>query len=987
MSKTLTNQLTGFKSTGFKRKLMATAIASAMLGVSGIALAQDENVEEVVVTGIKGSLTRAMDIKRDSTGVVDAISSEDIGKFPDTNLAESLQRITGVSIDRQNNEGSKITVRGFGPDFNLVTLNGRQMPTNGSSRSFEFSDLAAESVSGVEVYKTFNATRVSGGIGALVNIKTARPLDNPGLKAAVGVKGVVDTTNEVGEDITPEVSGLFSNTFADDTFGIAISGSYQERDNRAVNADIANWRNNIDFKSAVAGAGQTVNVVDNREDKTGNVYYPRNFGYGVEDFQRERTNGQLVLQYAPSDTLKATLDYTYVKVDLNAQNTGVGIYYNDSGSDARDVVIDKNGTITKLTAAGDDFASNIRLNTSETETNSGGFNLDWEATDNLSFTFDAHNSVNENGGVDRGHNAFLILAAPFIDRKTYDATAGKDVPFMHVTFRPDGEGIVNGVPTAASYDSLFGEANLAKNKSEVTQFQLGGTFDTNADAGITSINFGAAQTDIENRWRSFSTGQIAAGWYGGNQDLFPDDIFEEHKLNGLTPSFSGGGSNVPVYHSWDFAKGVAIAESEWNIPGGSTRPWGWGTGYMRPDLDGNPVSDHTVTEETTSAYAEVNTAGEVADMAIKATVGMRYESTDVEANSFQRDPEEIVWINQTEWSLNLAEESSYTSVDGDYDVFLPSLDISLDLTDDVVTRLSYSDSITRPTLSSMTGTSSVTTRPKPGERTGDSGNPDLQPFMASNYDLSAEWYYDEGSYVSAGFFLKQVDDFIVDVTTAQEVGNLRDPSQGPRAALARQQLIAEGKSPSDANVVERIKSNEGIATNQNIVQDDSDPLALFQMKQPTNQEQAEFYGWELAVQHMFGDSGFGVQANTTIVSSDIDVDNSSTDFQFALPGLSDSYNLVGFYDQNGLQARIAYNWRDTFLNGFGEANTPYYTEEYGQVDISLSYDLPMVEGMTVFVEGINVTDASQRVYARYENQLKTASQYGARYNLGVRYTF
>ncbi len=986
MSKTLTKaQSTGLKSTGFKRKLIATAIASTMLGVSGIALAQDDSVEEVIVTGIKGSLQRAMDTKRDASGVVDAISAEDIGKFPDTNLAESLQRITGVSIDRQNNEGSKITVRGFGPDFNLVTLNGRQMPTNGTSRSFEFSDLAAEAVSGVEVYKTFNATRVSGGIGALVNIKTARPLDNPGLKASVGVKGVMDTTNEVGDDITPEVSGLFSNTFADDTFGVAISGSYQERDNRAVNADIANWRNNIDFEKAVADAGATVNVEDNRTDPNGNVYYPRNFGYGIEDFSRERTNGQLVLQYAPTETLKATVDYTYVKVDLTAQNTGVGIYYNDSGSDARDVVIDKNGTITKLTSAGDDFASNIRLNTSETESNSAGFNLEWEATDNLSFAFDAHNSINENGGVGRGNNAFLILAAPSIDLKTYDATAGKDIPFMNVTFKPNGAGIVNGVPTAASYDSLFGEANLDKNKSEVTQFQLSGTFDTNADSGITSINFGVAQTEIANRWRSFSTGQIAAGWYGGNQDLFPDDIFEEHNLNGLTDSFSGGGSNVPVYHSWDFERGVSIAETEWAKTTGKRT--NFGTGEMRPDLDDNPIKDHKVTEETTSAYAEVNTAGDIGDMRIKATAGLRYESTDIEANSFQQDPEAIVWINQTEWSLNLAEDSTYTSVGGDYDVFLPSLDIGLDVTDDVVTRLSYSKSITRPTLGSMTGTSSVTSRPKPGERTGNSGNPDLQPFMSSNYDLSAEWYYDEGSYVSAGYFYKQVDDFIADVTTSRTVGNLRDPSQGARAELARQQLIAEGKAPSDTNVVERIRLNEGIPEGQYIVQNDTDPLAPFQMTQPTNQEQADFYGWELAVQHMFGESGFGLQANATIVDSDIDIDNSATDFQFALPGLSDSYNLVGFYDLNGLQARVAYNWRDEFLNGFGEANTPYYTEEYGQVDISVSYDLPMVEGMTVFVEGINVTDASKRVYARYENQLKTASQYGARYNLGVRYTF
>lgn len=981
MSKTLTMT----QSTGFKRKLIATAVASAMLGASGIALAQNDNVEEVLVTGIKGSLQRAMDVKREAKGVVDAISAEDIGKFPDTNLAESLQRISGVSISRNNNEGSQITVRGFGPDFNLVTLNDRQMPTNGYSRSFDFSDLAAESVSGVEVYKTFSATRASGGIGSLVNIKTARPLDNPGLKASIGAKAVMDTTNEVGEDLTPEVSGIFSNTFADDTFGVAISGSYQERDNRAVNADIANWRNNIAFNP-------NATVQDNREDKSGNVYYPRNFGYGIEDFHRERTNGQLVLQYAPTDTLKTTLDYTYSKVDLTALNTGVGIWYNDDGSDARDVVIDKNGTVTKLTSAGDDFASNIRLNTSETENKSFGFNTEWQATDNLTLEFDAHNSTNENGGTGRGHNAFLILAAASIDQKTYDATSGQDIPYMHVTFKDNGPGIENGFPTAASYDSLFGEANLNINKSEVNQYQIKGTFDTNEDTGITSIDFGVGQSEIANRWRGYSTGQLPAGWYGGNANLFPDEVFKQEKLNGLTPSFSGGGSNVPFYHSWDFETNVGVLENgKWKTP----QDWAWGSGptacnpcVMRPNLNGDPVSDHKVTEETISAYVEFNNEGSLAGMPMQVTTGLRYESTDIEANSFQKDPTELVWVSSTEWSLNRAAASSYTSEKGDYDIWLPSLDVGLDITDDVKGRLSYSKSITRPSLGSMIGTFDVTSRPKPGERTGTAGNPDLTPYSANNFDLSAEWYYDDSSYVSAGFFVKQVDDFIVNQIVERQVGNLRDPAQGPRTAQAIADLKAAGLDSTDTtNILNQIRTNTGLAPTDAVVQNNNDPLAMFNVSQPINQEQAQLYGWEFAVQHMFGESGFGVQANATIVDGDLEVDNASTDFQFVLPGMSDSANLIAFYDKDGLQARIAYNWRDTYLNGVGEGNAPYYTEEYGQIDVTVSYELPFVDGMTVFVEGINVNDASQRVYARYENQFKSAYQYGARYNLGVRYNF
>src|SRR6476619_2319145 len=175
-----------------------------------------QELEEVIVTGLRGSLKASMDTKRDAIGVVDAINAEDIGKFPDTNLSEALQRITGVSIDRRNGEGAVVTARGFGPQFNMVTLNGRQMPsadafgggdqitggTGNQSRAFNFSNLAAESISALEVYKTGRADVATGGIGATINVRTARPLDNDGLVMKLGAKVLNDTTNRVGDDFT-----------------------------------------------------------------------------------------------------------------------------------------------------------------------------------------------------------------------------------------------------------------------------------------------------------------------------------------------------------------------------------------------------------------------------------------------------------------------------------------------------------------------------------------------------------------------------------------------------------------------------------------------------------------------------------------------------------------------------------------------------------------------------------------------------------------
>ena len=198
----------------FNRSKLATSL-SLILGASVVspAFAAEESADEVEVIevrGIRGSLVKAMDIKRNSKGVVDAINAEDMGKFPDTNLAESLQRITGVSIDRENGEGSKVTVRGFGPDYNVVTLNGRQMPTANinatsasDSRSFDFANLASEGINAVEVYKTGKATVATGGIGSTINLVTIKPLVIGEERASIAVKGVHDTSTEDGSSITP----------------------------------------------------------------------------------------------------------------------------------------------------------------------------------------------------------------------------------------------------------------------------------------------------------------------------------------------------------------------------------------------------------------------------------------------------------------------------------------------------------------------------------------------------------------------------------------------------------------------------------------------------------------------------------------------------------------------------------------------------------------------------------------------------------------
>jgi TonB-dependent receptor len=240
----------------FRITPLAAAVSSALLiGSAGPVLAQDDALEEITVTGIRGSLRNSMTIKRDTAGVVDAISAEDIGKFPDTNLAESLQRITGISLERRDGEGAQVTARGFGPQYNMVTLNGRQLPgadgfSNGDSviggtgagtRAFNFAQLSSDAIAGITVYKTGRASVPSGGIGATIDILTDRPLNHDGMVLSVGAKAVSDDSQVFGSDVTPELTGIFSYANDAGTWGVGVNASYEERDGGSVQAHENAW--------------------------------------------------------------------------------------------------------------------------------------------------------------------------------------------------------------------------------------------------------------------------------------------------------------------------------------------------------------------------------------------------------------------------------------------------------------------------------------------------------------------------------------------------------------------------------------------------------------------------------------------------------------------------------------------------------------------------------------------------------------------------
>lgn len=970
-----------------------------------------ENEDRIEVYGVRGSLMRSMDRKRNAVGFLDAITAEDIGKFPDQNLAEALQRIPGISISRSNNEGSQITVRGFGPEFNLVTFNGRSMPTQGG-RSFDFADIASTGVSAVEVVKSGNASLPTGGIGATVNIITPKPLENPGMRGAIVGKAVRETSAKKGDlgdldSLTPEIAAIYSNTFADDTFGIAITGSYEQRDNREEFAAVDSWIPNYGLEGG--------NVSNNNQRADGVWWHPQDAGYGFADISRTRTNGQVTLQWQPTSRIRATVDYTYSELDFEADRNSFGVWFANPNVDA---TVNERGTVTQVRQVGGDYAINVARDHTIKTNESIGINIDFQATDNLSLTFDAHDSTSqlEGGGLGDGvpgSTANLIVGNTFCDWCGFVPGAGPTtatidekfatyfsggIPIWGATFRDQETGDIIPFLRRSDMGSLFGQAFDVENENEIKQFRLDGSWTNPSNSAITSVDFGASQTKQEFVNRNAFSGLLPGGFWLTSAQYWPDDEWEEASFENLLSDFSNSGnfpissyfvrdfgSIVDIYESLDcFATGDPVcADVYWPSWGPDFQDASGNRGYFWSGPLGN-ASGGGVKETMTAAYMQVNVADEVAGMPFNARVGLRVEDAETKSTGDEVAAQAVIWVGGDEFVTEYG-EATFVSATESNTQFLPSFDFDLTINQDLVSRFSYSRTIARPPIGALSPVRSFVGNPNPQNREASSGNPGLLPYISDNFDLSMEWYYSPGSYASVAYFRKHVDNFLVATTVRDSFEGLLDPYNGAQANLAREQLAAEGIPLTNANIFARINQNLGVPATTPVRAQPGDPLIEWNISTTDNAEQGRVWGWEFQLQHMFGDTGFGMQANATVVSGDVKVDRDAVDIQFALPGLSDSYNLVGFYENDKISARVAYNWRDEFLAGFDQFDSPIFVEDYGQWDVNLSWYA--TENLTVFLEALNLTEETQRVYVRYPEQILRGNQYGARYNLGARWSF
>jgi TonB-dependent receptor len=1013
--------------------VMAVAISLATPSLASAQEAAATDSEEIVVTGVRASLDRAIDIKRNSNGVVDAISAEDIGKFPDTNLAESLQRIPGISISRVNGEGAQVTSRGFGPGYNLVTLNGRQMPAtsigtvggdqnsdyaSGAGRAFDFGNLASEGVGRLEVYKTGRASNPSGGIGASINVVTRRPLDakDSGFNGSIGAKAVYDTSEKFS-NLTPEVSGIASWSNEDQNVGLSIYGSYQKRNSTSVSATSNNW-NVVTRDEFLASAAVTpTTVFENTPTSNQLIAFPNDSRYHYSEFTRERINAQAVLQLKPTDSMEITADVLFAQNSAVEERADQANWFNRP---FRRVRFDSNPTVA-TTVFLEDTISSAKDAGFEQQYRSGkamlesyGLNIKQDLTDNLALRLDGHiskssskpNSANDTTSTTVG------LGTPTTAGHTVDYSGR--VPLQVVTRFDDSRGNNNGRPDIPDVGSSIGRT-ISNSQSQNVK-QISSNLEWDFGDGI-KFNFGGDYIDNKNTSKInetvFTLGNWGLDFPGDVERISPGTLeafclacrFENNP--GLTGSslVAFRGNAVELYDALTGAYGAR----------GNT------LGTWRDD-------NNKVSEKTASSFAQASWKGELGSMPANLVTGFRYERTRVKSTSIISVPEAIVWNADNDFSLVLSNEKRPVSEKGKYSLFLPSVDFSIEPADGLIARASVSRTAARTGFSDLFANINAGSPSGPtlngGFARGSQGTPGLKPLVSKNIDISVEWYFAKSSYISAGFFDKRVKNFVGKGQFRKNLFDLRDPSSGApgtRSGAARDAVRAiPGQTASDVNVftmaalIQQTGSvtaataqynanltggvlNQGFIDRTlsavDIVPNSTDPLFVFGVEQPVNNRSEHIYGFELAGQYFLGDTGIGVAGSYTKVYSSAKINNglnpSSPEAanQFALLGLSDTYNATLIYDKYGISGRLAYNWRGKTLSEInrGPGISASYIEPFATLDLNMSYDIS--DKMAISFEGINLLSENLRTYGRTERQLNFYQELKPRYMLGARYKF
>lgn len=927
---------------------------------------QADKEAAIVVTGLRGSLQRNLDLKKNALGVLDAISAEDIGKFPDPNVAASLQRLPGVTVQLSGvrGEATGVTVRGFSGDFNETLYDGRHISTATGNRAVDFSTVGSDFVGQISVYKTPDVSVSSSAIGATIDIAFPKPFDHPGFHMATSLSGTLQDRSGKAE---PSAALLVSDTFANGTMGILADVAYSRHETTTNHVYVNGWEGGYyapcqlagstatNCSPATAGAGV---AASNAETVLG--WFPQQAGAEQARTRDERIDARLAYQWRPSDKILLTVDDNFSSQIVETDTYGYAAWFNMS--QLTNVKQDANGTAIDFNQPGTPMDMNAGIAHSLIDVNQLGVNLKYEATDHLKFDFDAATSkswLNPNGEI--GNNSSDIGYGGTLGANTGLAVNGpssSSLPTLH-DIGP------NGNESQFLDTSLIGSHVMVRqaqqNTDRVRQFRFKGSWEQDG----MKVQFGASykedtfhlqerDTFTNNFWQAYAGYGSPSGRSTGvllPSSIYGNTISTANFIPGYSGTLAPGILSYNPIAVYNYLQGLGNPQTT-NIPGYN---YGCcGTAYTGTlDLALSPSSVALITEKTWAAYVRGSFENEIASMPFHFSSGLRFENTDLNTVALGQSPVALETSSAdptlltTQYANNGATQTIIAS--HSYNYLLPSLDMKLDVTGQLHLRFDASRTLTRPALTALNPVLSVGSGQRVGALTATGGNPNLQPYLSDNYDLAAEWYFAPNSYLSIDGFLKHVSNFIVNGVQRQTINGVIDPTTGQPAQFA--------------------------------------------VSQEVNGPDATVHGVEIALQEVIGHSGFGFTLNGTFVGTNKpynpqDISTSG----FAVTGLANSANLVAFYDKHGFQARVAVNWRDSYLLQFGQnQNTgqfgaePTFVNSQIQVDLSSSYDV--TRQATVFGGITNLNNSVYSTHGRFSNQLLDAYAYGRRFTFGVRYHF
>jgi iron complex outermembrane recepter protein len=901
------------------RSLLTSAsvlgLAAAMFSAPAVAQeapeAASQPTETITVTGYRAGLQAAAAVKREETGVVDAIVADDIAAFPDLNLAEAIQRLPGVAIDRDAGEGRQITVRGLSPDFSRVRINGMEAlsVTGGTdssgggnrSRSFDFNTFASELFQSVVIRKTQSASVDEGSLGATVDLRTARPFDYDGFTVAAGAQV---GWNDLSEEFNPRLTGLISDQNADGTFGWLLSLAYSDR------AQLEEGHSTVRWQNANSFGGCTACVTPADEAAVNNAFHPRIPRYGRLVHDQERLGVTGSVQFRPSGVTEISLDALYSRFDATRSEQFLENFSFSRGGSATPELVGKPAQI--VTAYEIDANNNLIYGVFDNNDIYAEHRYDELTTEftqfTLSLTHEFTSRFRVDGVVGRSESNFsnpvqsTILFTNFdSDGFSYDYRQNSRTPAIDWGFD------VND-PTNYQLTEYRDRPNYVDNTYTTAQFNA--EFDLNE---IFTLRGGV-------NWKSYEFDS----WEGRRDLLLPAAQWMPVTAAMATQVTGfGNGLGMPSGNvtSWAIPDVGVVAD----MVGLYQRPLVPQTGNIR-----------NVEEDNLGGYLQAAFSTDWGGMPVRGDFGVRVVRTETSSTGI---------ISGVE-----------VTVDNEYTDTLPSFNLALEPTSNMVLRFGAAQVMSRPSLGALTPGGNVSGT----AYTVNYGNPRLDPFRANNYDFSAEWYFEDESLFAVALFYKDIESFVARATDTIPFSQTGLPASAVPSGTPLAGDLAANLDPL-VDVSRNINGEGGDLRGVEV-----------QWVRPFNFLPAPF-------------DRFGAVMNYTWVDSDVNYGAAGSN---QLTGLSrNSYNATLYYEDERLSARVSFNGRDPYLTQFPgrNGNDEEGKERTFNVDAAIRYNL--TDRVTLTFDGINLTDEFNSQYVDSANRVSVYHHTGREYLFGVRYRY